>query len=109
MDCPHFQSPDGFFVVWNERQKRLETTEWSIRKIPPHFPGHIKNVAMCDPRKGTCRRDECTYAHGQAEQREWNQVLRSHVQHSGKGFIINHDFFSWLCFSFEITRSLVLY
>ena len=82
VDCPHFpDDTNGFFVKWNERLKRLETTEMSIREFPPHFPGHVRSVGMCEPI--FCRRDECTYAHGQEERNQWNRALRSRVANSG--------------------------
>ena len=83
--CPHHVT-NGFYVQWNERYNRLETTERSIREIPPHLPSHVTHVAMCDPEKGFCRGDECTYAHGRAEQKRWTEVL----SHSG---IYLHNYF----------------
>ena len=64
-------------VVWNSQRERLETTARSIRPFPETLRSKVKRfVAMCDPNKGTCRREKCTFAHGKAEQKAWNQILR---------------------------------
>ena len=64
-------------VVWNSERDRLETTAKSIRPFPEALRGKVKlYVAMCDPYKGTCKRERCTFAHGKAEQKAWNQILR---------------------------------
>ena len=64
-------------VVWNSERGRLETTAKSIRPFPESLRGKVNlYVAMCDPHKGTCKRERCTFAHGKAEQKAWNQILR---------------------------------
>ena len=97
MDCPHFPDvTNGFFVKWNERLERLETTERSIRELPPHFPGHVRSVKMCEPT--ICRRDECTYAHGRAEQIQWNRALKSCVRNLGTYFDGGFMFSQSMCY-----------
>ena len=78
----HFQCPHQarkIEVKWNVEESRLETTSNSIRPLPPNLPGAVRSgyVGMCDPRRGNCRNDQCTYAHGREEQRQWNKILRS--------------------------------
>ena len=64
-------------VTWNKKMERYETTGKSIRPFPEGLRGRVKSyVAMCDPYRGTCRKDQCTFAHGKAEQIVWNRILK---------------------------------
>lgn len=63
-------------VRWNETEERFETTEASVRPFPSVFPENVRRVAMCDPSRGTCRQEKCTFAHGPAEKKAWNEILR---------------------------------
>lgn len=63
-------------VQWNDRNGRLETTGRFIRHLPENMPPHVSHIAMCDPDRGTCKQDRCTFAHGRAEQKAWNLILR---------------------------------
>ena len=54
----------------------MSKTTDHIRPFPEHIPGHVKYVAMCDPHRGTCRKEKCTFAHGRTEQKAWNSILR---------------------------------
>ena len=74
VQCNH-SGINKVIVQWNGEGSRLETTDW-IRPIPERLPINVQYIAMCDPKKGTCRRYECTFAHGRAEQREWNKRLK---------------------------------
>lgn len=75
------------YVKWNDERERLETTVKSIRPFPENLRGKVRSyVAMCDPYKGTCRREQCTFAHGKAEQKAWNRILRQGVRQEGKLF-----------------------
>ena len=66
--------------------ERYETTEDFIRPFPEGLRGRVKSyVAMCDPYKGACRKDQCTFAHSKAEQEAWNKILRGpSVRKKGK-------------------------
>ena len=62
-------------VEWNDYEERYETT--TCRPFPTALPKGIKrSIAMCDPCKGTCKKEQCTFAHGRMEQKAWNLVLR---------------------------------
>ena len=76
-------------VTWNEEMERYETTGKSIRPFPEGLRGRVKSyVAMCDPYKGTCRKEQCTFAHGKAEQEAWNKILKdSSVKDKGIVFL----------------------
>ena len=73
--CTHYNVSNKVTVRWNHEESRYETTD-HIRPFPEHIPGHVKYVAMCDPHRGTCRQDRCTFAHGRTEQKAWNAILR---------------------------------
>lgn len=64
---------------WNDTDKRFETTTF-CRPIPERLPEAVRYIAMCDPYRGTCRREKCTFAHGRQEQRTWNSILRNRIQ-----------------------------
>jgi hypothetical protein len=76
ISCFH-STRDQVQTKWNHLEERHETTELSIRPFPESFPPHVKYVAMCDPYRGTCRKHQCTFAHGQAEKKAWNGILRA--------------------------------
>ena len=57
-------------------ESRYETTDNHIRPFPEHFPSNVRYVVMCDPKRGTCRKEKCTFAHGQAEQKAWVAVIK---------------------------------
>ena len=68
-------------ATWNDERVRYETTAMSIRPLPDNLRGKVRTyVAMCDPYKGTCRREKCTFAHGKAEQKAWNRILREQAE-----------------------------
>ena len=74
--CTH-NTRDKVDTQWNAEEGRHETTGKSIRPfIPEIFPPPLRYVAMCDPYRGTCRKDQCSFAHGRAEQKAWNSNLR---------------------------------
>ena len=73
INCIHYVN--NVSVMWNDEARRHETTD-HIRPFPEDIPGHVKYVAMCDPHRGTCRKDKCTFAHGRTEQKAWNSILR---------------------------------
>ena len=73
--CTH-NTRERVYTKWNDEEGRHETTEKSVRPIPKEFPPYLDHVAMCDPYRGTCGGDQCTFAHGRAEQRAWNSILR---------------------------------
>ena len=77
-------------MTWNEEMERYETTGKSIRPFPEGLRGRVKSyVAMCDPYKGTCRRKQCTFAHGKAEQESWNKILKdSSVKEKGTQCVV---------------------
>ena len=82
-------------VKWNEGRARYETT--TCRPFPTNLPSNIKQfIAMCDPLKGTCKKDKCTFAHGQLEQKAWNEVLRlqRHLEQEGKAV-----FYIYICYN----------
>ena len=81
--CNHCDLGDKVCVKWNSKEERYETTEASIRPIPDSMPIHVNHVAMCDPRRGWCKKDLCTFAHGQAELRTWNRLLKSTKEQQG--------------------------
>lgn len=61
-------------VKWNETEEFYETTH--VRVPPRDLIHRVRgNVRLCDPQRGTCQGDNCTYAHGAAEQRKWNSIL----------------------------------
>lgn len=62
-----------FNVEWNEEEERYETTY--CRPFPIDLPPDVSAIAMCDPYRGTCRRDKCTFAHGREELDAWNLIL----------------------------------
>ena len=78
--CTH-NTREKVYTQWNAVDGRHETTERSIR---PFIPEIFQYVAMCDPYRGTCREDQCTFAHGRAEQKAWNSILRKRREHTGK-------------------------
>ena len=80
--CNHHTEQDRVSVKWNGNDGRYETTGLSIRSFPEKWPNHVIYVAMCDPHayKGWCNGDMCTYAHGRAEQKAWNMILRQQRQ-----------------------------
>ena len=66
------------YVTWNCLENMYQTTKRSIRPPPKCLAEKVtRGVAMCDPRRGLCRRDRCTFAHGKAEQKQWNSFLSS--------------------------------
>ncbi len=70
-------------VEWNDKEERYETT--ACRPFPTTLPKGVKQgIAMCDPYKGTCRREKCTFAHGRVEQKAWISVLRLQREERGK-------------------------
>lgn len=72
--CTH-PSSSQLSVKWNFSRKLYETTSESIRPMP-EIPAHVQWVGMCDPQRGLCGWDECTYAHGKAERDQWNDIRR---------------------------------
>ena len=69
------QKAEGIPVQWNENEGFYETT--IIRTPPSNLTENVwGNVRMCDPNRGTCKRDQCTFAHGKNEHRHWNIVLK---------------------------------
>ena len=114
VQCPHNPSTgNGVFVKWNGKGGRLETTERSIRPIPTHLPAYVNNIVMCDPK--TCRKDECMYAHGQEEQREWNRILSSQKGKLFQNIYANHEikeFFVllslYVCFLVQLPAALAI-
>lgn len=72
------------YLKWNDEDKRYETTNKSIRPFPANIPPNVKYIAMCDPKRGTCKNEHCTFAHGRAEQKAWNGVLRDRMMQQGK-------------------------
>ena len=93
LSCTH-NTEENVDTQWNVEEGRHETTERSIRPfIPEIFPPHLRYVAMCDPYRGTCRKDRCTFAHGRAEQKAWNSILRRRREQTGKLRIACLDFF----------------
>lgn len=77
VQCSHNHHRERIHVCINDNEDRLETTERSIRPLPEHFPEDLSSVAMCDPHRGTCRKDNCTFAHGREEQTRWNREIRN--------------------------------
>ena len=75
ISCTH-NTRERVYTKWNGEDGRHETTEKSVRPIPEGFPSYLDHVAMCDPYRGPCRGDLCTFAHGQAERKTWNSILR---------------------------------
>ena len=79
--CPHEHE---IGVKWNDEEARLETT--TSRPFPAKMPQGVKHgVAMCDPYKGTCRREKCTFAHGKVEQKTWNLALKLQREQEQQG------------------------
>ena len=75
-------------VHWNEDEEFYETT--IVRTAPSNLSQKVwGNVRMCDPNRGTCKRDQCTFAHGTNEQRRWNAVLLQQRQQPSR----LHDYF----------------
>lgn len=73
--CPH--TSRVVQCTWNQRQQWCETTALCIREIPQNFPYNlVYNVRICNPYKRVCKNDKCTFAHGPAEQKDWQQKLR---------------------------------
>ncbi len=71
-------------MKWNDQDQRHETTEMSIRAIPDNIPPRVKKYfVMCDPYKGTCKEEQCTFAHGEAERKAWNAILRRQREPQG--------------------------
>ena len=61
-------------VKWNEGEELYETV--NVRNPPRDLINRVLgNVRLCNPRMGSCRRDDCIFAHGEAEQRKWNSIL----------------------------------
>ena len=70
-------------ITWNDNEERYETT--TCRPFPSAFPSGVKgSIAMCDPYRGTCKKEQCTFAHGRTEQKAWNSVLRQQREQEGK-------------------------
>ena len=88
--CNHAKE-EKISVTWNSLKNMYQTTESFIRPPPKYLAKIVKTgsgVAMCDPHIGPCRGDSCSFAHGRAEQKEWNSFLLS----SGKsGEIMSYD------------------
>lgn len=83
---PHPECPHGhkLNVKWNEKEKRLETTT-NCRPFPKRIPSTIRlGIAMCDPHRGSCKEQKCTFAHGRVEQKTWNSILRFRREQEGK-------------------------
>ena len=75
--CGHSDAR-SLHVEWKEREGRYETTVESIRPIPRTLSDQVTNIVMCDPKR--CSKGKCTYAHGRAEQKAWNEILRARGQ-----------------------------
>ena len=72
----HHSGLKEVFVKWIDHRSRWETTSKSIRPFPEALRMKVKShVAMCNS-TCNCRRDNCTFAHGEAEKQEWNMILR---------------------------------
>ncbi len=81
LQCYH--THDRVTVEWNDNEGRYETT--ACRPFPATLPWNVKrSIAMCDPYKGTCRKETCTFAHGRVEQKAWNLALRLRKEEGGK-------------------------
>ena len=75
ISCKHRNEVDVYHVRWNEANQQLETTAQSIRPLPQLLVQKpVWNVRMCDPY--TCKRDKCTFAHGEAERKKWQKLCR---------------------------------
>ena len=73
-------------VFWNEYEEFYETTV--VRSPPSDLVEKAwGNVRLCEPRRRTCRRDNCTFAHGTEEQTKWNEFLRQQRKRRGGKFI----------------------
>lgn len=69
-------------MLWNKEKGYFETT--TIRPFPTTLLSVVKRgIAMCDPMRGTCKKEKCTFAHNRVEQKEWDAILRSHRQQEG--------------------------
>ena len=80
--CSQGHSAERVDVCWNYDQEFYETT---YVRDPPNgwtqqWRGNV--VRLCDPSKGTCRRNNCIFAHGVKEQRKWNMILQQHRKSS---------------------------
>jgi hypothetical protein len=83
--CFHHNAKKRVFLKWNDENKRHETTNKSIRPFPNEIPPNVQYIAMCDPRRGSCKNEWCTFAHGRAEQKAWSGILRDQrLQQTGK-------------------------
>ena len=70
----HHESNRRVAVHWNDVHEFYETT--IVREPPEDLTQRVRrNVRLCDPRLGTCRKHKCTFAHGINEQRIWNKYV----------------------------------
>ena len=71
--CSHHARRIG--VRWNSAEGWFETTE--VRDPPEGWIQWWRGKArLCDPYKGSCRKDDCIYAHGTNELDKWNEMLQ---------------------------------
>lgn len=88
--CYHHNARNRVYLKWNVQESRHETTNKSIRSFPDKISPQVTHFAMCDPCKGNCKDEWCTFAHGRAEQKAWNGILRDQRTRDleGEGFYV---------------------